>query len=44
MRRRGLIRTSQLDTVYGRDYTEKLRDIFPAALIMYGAAYVRRRR
>ena len=29
--------SSQLVTVYGRDYAEELRDIFPAAAIMYGA-------
>ncbi|MCH9736847.1 MAG: type IV secretory system conjugative DNA transfer family protein [Actinomycetia bacterium] len=29
--------SSQLDTVYGRDYADELRDIFPASLIMYGA-------
>jgi type IV secretion system protein VirD4 len=27
----------QLDTVYGRDYADELRAIFPASLIMYGA-------
>jgi len=30
--------TSQLDTVYGRIYADELRDTFPSALIMYGAA------
>jgi len=30
--------SSQLDTVYGREYANELRDIFPATLIMYGAA------
>jgi type IV secretory pathway TraG/TraD family ATPase VirD4 len=29
--------SSQLDTVYGHDYANEVRDIFPAALIMYGA-------
>lgn len=29
--------SSQLDTVYGSDYSDELRDTFPAALIMYGA-------
>lgn len=30
--------TSQFDTVYGTSYARELRDTFPAALIMYGAA------
>ena len=30
--------SSQFDTVYGSAYAHELRDIFPAALIMYGAA------
>lgn len=30
--------TSQLDTVYGNNYAKELRDTFPAALIMFGAA------
>jgi Type IV secretory system Conjugative DNA transfer len=30
--------SSQFDTVYGGAYARELRDIFPAALIMYGAA------
>jgi Type IV secretory system Conjugative DNA transfer len=30
--------TSQLDTVYGRAYADELRDTFPSALILYGAA------
>jgi hypothetical protein len=29
--------SKQLDTVYGHAYAEELRDIFPAAVIMYGA-------
>jgi type IV secretion system protein VirD4 len=32
--------TSQLDTVYGTVYANELRDIFPAAVIMYGAREV----
>jgi hypothetical protein len=32
--------SSQLDTVYGRAYADELRDIFPAAVIMYGAREV----
>lgn len=32
--------TSQLDTVYGTTYADELRDIFPAAVIMYGAREV----
>jgi len=30
--------SSQLDTIYGTNYARELRDTFPAALIMYGAA------
>ncbi|KAA1250171.1 type IV secretory system conjugative DNA transfer family protein [Mycobacterium simiae] len=30
--------SSQFDTVYGTNYARELRDTFPAALIMYGAA------
>lgn len=30
--------SSQFDTVYGTSYARELRDTFPAALIMYGAA------
>jgi type IV secretion system protein VirD4 len=30
--------SSQFDTVYGSSYARELRDTFPAALIMYGAA------
>ena len=30
--------SSQFDTVYGSTYARELRDTFPAALIMYGAA------
>lgn len=30
--------SSQFDTVYGTTYARELRDTFPAALIMYGAA------
>jgi hypothetical protein len=30
--------SSQLDTVYGSAYAHELRDTFPAALIMFGAA------
>jgi type IV secretion system protein VirD4 len=30
--------SSQFDTVYGHSYARELRDTFPAALIMYGAA------
>ncbi|MBB3606429.1 type IV secretion system protein VirD4 [Mycolicibacterium sp. BK556] len=30
--------SSQLDTVYGSTYARELRDTFPAALIMFGAA------
>jgi type IV secretory pathway TraG/TraD family ATPase VirD4 len=30
--------SSQLDTVYGNTYARELRDTFPAALIMFGAA------
>ena len=30
--------SSQFDTVYGSAYARELRDIFPAALIMFGAA------
>jgi hypothetical protein len=30
--------SSQFDTVYGSSYAHELRDTFPAALIMYGAA------
>lgn len=30
--------SSQFDTVYGPSYARELRDTFPAALIMYGAA------
>jgi type IV secretion system protein VirD4 len=33
--------SSQLDTVYGTAYADELRDIFPAALIMYGAREVK---
>lgn len=32
--------SSQLDTVYGSVYANELRDIFPAAVIMYGAREV----
>jgi hypothetical protein len=34
----GVQSTSQLDTVYGKLYADELRDTFPAALILYGAA------
>ena len=30
--------SSQLDTVYGSAYANELRDTFPAALVMFGAA------
>jgi type IV secretion system protein VirD4 len=30
--------SSQLDTVYGGAYARELRDTFPAALVMFGAA------
>ncbi len=30
--------SSQLDTVYGSAYAQELRDTFPAALVMFGAA------
>lgn len=30
--------SSQFDTIYGTSYARELRDTFPAALIMYGAA------
>ena len=30
--------TSQLDTVYGNNYARELRDTFPAAVVMFGAA------